>query len=193
MPAEESLYFIALIPTEPIRSEAWALKEHMRDTYGSKASLNSPAHITLHMPFEMKQSRERAVVEALQELAEGYNSFPIEIDGFGAFPPKVLFLHVVPNDILSRLQSDVHQSMKRGFNIFNADYKKKPFHPHITLAFRDLKKSTFEEAWSVYKEKEFRASWQAQDITLLKHDGNQWQELYQASFANAVYAEEMEE
>ena len=124
MAAEVNLYFIALIPSEPLRSEAWALKEQMRDTYGSKASLNSPAHITLHMPFELKQNRERAVIEGLQELAEGYNSFPVEVDGYGAFPPRVIFLHITPSEKLSRLQSDVHESMKRGFNIFNADYKR---------------------------------------------------------------------
>ncbi|AHM61563.1 2'-5' RNA ligase [Flammeovirgaceae bacterium 311] len=185
MPATENLYFIALVPPEPLRSEAWALKEHMRDTYGSKASLNSPAHITLHMPFELKQNRERAVIEALQELAEGYNTFNTEIDGFGAFPPRVLFLHVVPNAILSRLQSDVHELMKRSFNVFNADYKKKPFHPHITLAFRDLKKERFKEAWEIYQEKEFKASWPVQGITLLRHDARKWHELAQAPFANA--------
>lgn len=192
MPVEENLYFISLIPTEPLRSEAWSLKEHMRDVYGSKAALNSPAHITLHMPFELKQNRERAVVEALQELAEGYNSFQVEVDGFGAFPPRVLFLHIVPNDMLSRLQSDVHESMKRGFNIFNADYKKRPFHPHMTLAFRDLKKSAFEEAWFTLKEKEFKAGWLAPGITLLKHDGRQWQELALAPFADADLIEEEE-
>ena len=162
----------------------------MRDTYGSKASLNSPAHITLHMPFELKENREKAVIEALNELAEGYNSFPIEIDGFGAFPPRVLFLHVVPNDMLSRLQSDVHECMKRGFNVFNADYKKRPFHPHVTLAFRDLKKSAFQEAWSVLKDKGFKASWLAHGITLLKHDGRKWQELALATFADANSEEE---
>ncbi|WP_224999944.1 RNA 2',3'-cyclic phosphodiesterase [Cesiribacter sp. SM1] len=192
MPVQENLYFIALVPAEPLRSEAWALKEHMRDTYGSKASLNSPAHITLHMPFELKQNREKAVIASLQELAEGYKSFNIDIDGYGAFPPRVLFLHVVPNATLSRLQSDVHELMKRGFNVFNADYKKKPFHPHITLAFRDLKKERFKEAWEEYREKEFKADWQVQGLTLLRHDGRQWQELAQAIFANVAGVDEEE-
>jgi 2'-5' RNA ligase len=192
MAVQENLYFIALIPSEPLRSEAWALKEHMRDTYGSKASLNSPAHITLHMPFELKQNRERTVIESLQELAEGYNSFNINIDGYGAFPPRVLFLHVVPKATLSRLQSDVHELMKRNFNVFNADYKKKPFYPHITLAFRDLKKERFKEAWEVYKEQDYKANWQVQGITLLRHEGRQWQELALSPFANVDGIEEEE-
>lgn len=190
MAAEVSLYFIALIPPEPLRSETWRMKEQMHAEYGSKASMNSPAHITLHMPFEIKENREKAVIETLQELAEGFNSFPIELNGYGAFPPRVLFLHVVPSEMLSRLQTDVHLAMKRGFNIFNADYKKKAFHPHITLAFRDLKKSAFEEAWNALKDRPYQARWQATAFTLLKHDGKQWQELAQAYFADAGHEEE---
>lgn len=193
MVAEENLYFIALIPTEPLRSEIWALKEHMRDEYGSKASLNSPAHITLHMPFELKQNREKAVLEALQELAEGYNAFSITVEGFGAFPPRVLYLNIAHNDILNRLQADVQESMMRGFHIPNTEYKKKAFHPHITLAFRDLKKSAFEDAWKVYKGKEFKAGWIAQGLTLLKHADHLWHEVAMAHFANADLEEEENE
>ncbi len=192
MPAEEHLYFIALVPSEPLRSEAWALKERMRDVYGSKASLNSPPHITLHMPFELKQNREKAVLEGLQELAEGYNSFSITVQGFGAFPPRVLFLNIAHNDILNRLQADVQESMKRGFNLPNKDYKKKPFHPHMTLAFRDLSKGAFEEAWAEYKEKEFEANWWAQGVSLLKHTGGRWDEVALAPFANAEPEEDNE-
>lgn len=185
MQADEKLYFVALIPSEPLRSQAWALKVHMRDVYDSKASLNSPPHITLHMPFKLRQNRERAVLESLQELAEGYNTFEVEIDGFGAFPPRVLFLDVVSNDMLSRLQSDVQECLHRSFNVENPEYKNRSFHPHMTLASRDLSKSAFEEAWSVYKEKEFKGQWQVQGITLLKHDGRNWQELSLAPFADA--------
>lgn len=190
MSAEESLYFIALVPSEPLRSRAWALKEHMRDVYGSKASLNSPPHITLHMPFKLKQSRERAVLEGLQDLAEGYHTFEIELNGFGAFPPRVIFLDIAPNNTLGRLFNDVQDSMHRGFNIENPEYRKRSFHPHMTLASRDLSKSAFEEAWSVYKEEDFHDGWQVQGITLLKHKGGQWEELALAHFANAVLEEE---
>jgi 2'-5' RNA ligase len=185
MPAAEHLYFIALVPTEPLRSQLWELKEEMRDKWGSKASLNSPAHITLHMPFELKENRERAVIEGLRELADGYKAFDVELDGYGAFPPKVIHLHVATNDALKRLQADVHSMMKRGFNVFNATHREGPFKPHITLAFRDLKKAVFEEAWSQLKEKEFSARWLADGITLLRHDGKLWQELALAEFTGA--------
>ncbi len=33
--------------------------------------------------------------------------------------------------------------------------KSRSFVPHITVAFRDLSKSNFRKAWSVYQEKQF--------------------------------------
>ena len=48
-------YFVALIPPSPVYEEAQALKEYFREKYNSKAALNSPPHITLHMPFFWKE------------------------------------------------------------------------------------------------------------------------------------------
>ncbi|EMR02609.1 2'-5' RNA ligase family protein [Cesiribacter andamanensis] len=188
MQAQENLYFIALVPPEPLCSQIWALKEEMRDKWSSQASLNSPPHITLHMPFTLKENREKAVVQGLQELAEGYKPFSVELDGYGAFPPRVIYLHVTPSDALKRLQSDVGDLMKRGFHIFGEEAGSRPFRPHLTLASRDLKKEAFEKAWQELREKEFSGRWMAQGITLLRHTGQRWEELSLAEFADASVA-----
>ena len=64
-PDKSQQYFIAIIPPSPIYEEALRLKEYFRDTYNSKASLNSPPHLTLHMPFRMKERKEAELVEKL--------------------------------------------------------------------------------------------------------------------------------
>lgn len=60
-------------------------------------------------------------------------------------------------------------------NLFNADYKELAFHPHLTLAFRDLKKPEFYKAWEEFKDRKFNAGFVVNSISLLKHDGMQWQ------------------
>jgi 2'-5' RNA ligase len=57
-----------------------------------------------------------------------------------------------------------------------------PFHPHITLAFRDLKKTMFEAAWNEFKEKSFQTSFVMNAIDLLKHDGKCWHPLHRFHF-----------
>jgi 2'-5' RNA ligase len=64
--------------------------------------------------------------------------------------------------------------MKVYLNLFNAQYKDQPFHPHLTLAFRDLKKPAFYKAWQEFKEKKCEATFSVTEIVLLKHNGKIW-------------------
>ncbi len=45
-------YFIAIVIPEPFQVELMDIKNIVKDKFNSKGALRSPAHITLHMPFE---------------------------------------------------------------------------------------------------------------------------------------------
>ncbi len=185
----ETLYFIAIIPPEPIYGEALALKHHFKDQYNSKAALNSPPHITLHMPFAWKESKEVDLINSLETFAAQQSAFKIQLNNFAAFEPRVIFIDVIKDDKLEALQKQLKRFCKTALNIFNADYKDLAYHPHITLAFRDLKKPEFYKAWEEFKQKKFEASFfeasfSVEVITLLKHDGNEWQVFKQLALKN---------
>ncbi|HZY79199.1 MAG TPA: 2'-5' RNA ligase family protein [Cyclobacteriaceae bacterium] len=167
-----SKYLIAIIPPEPVAGDIYRLKEYFRDKYNSKASLNSPAHITMHMPFEFDERRENELFEALPLKEE----LSIELDGFNVFAPRVIFIDVKPNPALTRSQKELIQFCKTRLNVFNADYKDQPFHAHVTLAFRDLKKDVFTTAWEEFKSKSYHARFECNRLSLLKHDGKFWRE-----------------
>lgn len=170
----EQLYFIAIIPPEPVYSEAHQLKQYFNDHYNSKAALNSPPHITLHMPFKWKEAKEKILIDKLQTFASTRKSFEMKLNNFSAFEPRVIFIDVIKDDNLESLQKQLKRFCKIELNLFNADYKEFAFHPHLTLAFRDLKKPEFYKAWEEFKDKKFEANFTANSITLLKHDGQQW-------------------
>ena len=173
-PPGTSLYFIALIPPTPFFEEAQALKELFRDQYHSKASLNSPPHITLHMPFQWKEVKEEKLENALREFSTGKNSFSVFFNNFSCFAPKVIYIDIKPSESLTTFQDELHRFCKIELNLFNAQYRDLPFHPHLTLAFRDLKKDQFPMAWQEFKEKKFSGEFTIDKITLLKHDGKHW-------------------
>ena len=181
----ESLYFIALLPSESIQEEILELKHHFWSEYKSKASLNSPAHITLHMPFKLKDKNLEKLRRALQSVSDRTASFPVCLKDFACFEPRVIYVHVEENENMNRLQKEVLQMMKRDLNIFNANYKERAFHPHITLAFRDLKKVKFYEAWADFVEKKYEKDFESRDLCLLKHDGKKWRILENFSFQKA--------
>jgi 2'-5' RNA ligase len=174
-PPGTSLYFIALIPSSPFFEEAQALKEYFRDQYHSKASLNSPPHITLHMPFQWKEKKEEKLVEVLAAFSSGKNPFTISFNNFSCFAPKVIYIDIASSESLTTLQRELYRFCKTELNLFNAQYRDLPFHPHITLAFRDLKKDQFSNAWAEFQEKKFSGNFPINKITLLKHDGKAWQ------------------
>lgn len=171
----ENLYFIAIIPPEPIYGEALAYKHHFKDRFNSKAALNSPPHITLHMPFAWKESKEDALIENLETFSIEQKSFELRLNNFSAFEPRVIFIDVIKNEKLEGLQKQLKRFCKVELNLFNADYKELAYHPHITLAFRDLKKAEFYKAWEEFKDKKVETSFKVNSIALLKYDGKEWE------------------
>ncbi|MFZ2906730.1 MAG: 2'-5' RNA ligase family protein [Cyclobacteriaceae bacterium] len=170
----KALYFIAIIPPSPVFEEVLELKNYFKEKYNSKASLNSPPHITLHMPFAWKTEKERRLIDGLEKFTEQYSPFDLQLVNFRGFEPRVIYIDVVKTEALQKLQKELHRYCKKEFNLFNANYKEHAYHPHITLAFRDLKKHEFVKAWEEFKEKKFEGGWSIQTICLLKHDGKKW-------------------
>lgn len=178
----QRLYFVALIPPEPIKSEVWQMKEEVKSKYGSKAALKSPAHITLHMPFTFRVDREYQIIHCLQEAVTGIPSIQIKHDGFGCFEPRVIYVNVEKTAPLENLKKNVVKQMRLNLKLQNADYKNLPFHPHMTIAFRDLKKATFQEAWPEYRQRSYEANWECGTVCLLKHTGKDWAVLEEVVF-----------
>lgn len=183
-PESTQLYFIAIIPPSPIFEEALQLKNYFKEKYNSKASLNSPPHVTLHMPFQWKEEKDTLLVEKLELFAKQFSTFYLQLLNFNCFEPRVIYIDVVKNEKLDLLQRELHRFCKKELDLFNANYKEHAFHAHLTLAFRDLRKQQFQKAWEEFNEKKFEASWAVNQIMLLKHNGQQWDVFESFDFSN---------
>jgi len=168
-------YFVAIVPPPPVYEEALSQKEYFRDHYQSKASLNSPPHITLHMPFRWKEEKELILVKKLEDFAGGFRPFKVQLTNYDAFAPRVIFINVLKSPELDKLYLELKRFCKRELNLFNADYKEQPFHPHVTLAFRDLKKPSFERAWREFSQLQYSRNFTVSHVALLKHNGKVWE------------------
>lgn len=171
----EKLYFVAIVPPSPIYEEAIEHKMYFKTKYNSKASLNSPPHITLHMPFRWMEKNEDELAGHLKKFAQENEPVNIKLNGFSSFPPKVIFINVEITAALEMLQRNLERYFKRQLNLFNANYKEQPFHPHLTLAFRDLKKPNYQKAWEEFVCKNYQANFLANKLALLKHSGAVWE------------------
>ena len=177
----DDLYFIAINPREPLKSRVTEIKMDLQAKFNTKAALKSPPHITMHMPFRWKLKKIDLITTTLEQLAVRTKAFYIELKDFAAFPPRVIYLSVAENNALNNLKSGVSQLSLQKWKLFDR-VDSRPFHPHMTVAFRDLTKVNFEKAWELFKTRAFEEQFLADKITLLKHNGKFWEEFMEFSF-----------
>lgn len=167
----KSLFFIALIPPEPLRSLVQKLKARFSSSFSTKKALNSPPHITLIPPFRTDEAEITSIVNQIEEFVLNESTFEITLMGFGAFQPRVIYIDVEPNNNLESLQ-------KRLSSTLMVTNEPKQFKPHLTIATRDLTPEKFRRAWNIYKNEPFNESFHATAVYLLKHNGRSW-DIYQ--------------
>ena len=164
---EPKLYFIALLPDQAIRDEVTAFKQTARERFGSGHALRSPPHVTLIPPFRSEQTD----FTLLQPFAQAQPPFAVRLRNFDRFDSRVIFVHVEPEPSLSACQTRLVTFCRDHFGI---RLDARPFHPHMTVAFRDLERSVFGEAWSYFSEQSYERSFRADAVTLLRHTEHGW-------------------
>lgn len=167
-------YFMGIVPPAPIYDQVQDLKKYCFEKYGTKGALRSPPHLTLHMPFLWNEKKENLLTEGIASFCQTQAKFKLSMCGFSCFAPRVLFIDVDKNTTLIAFQRELVKFCRVKFNVLNANFRAQPFHPHITIAFRDLKKNRFTEAWHEFSDKPFRADFYVDAIALLKYDGQRW-------------------
>lgn len=168
-------YFLAIVPPPPLRDELARLKQEFSERYHSRAALHSPPHITLHRPFRKTPEEEGQLLQTLEALCLSLiiPPFQLAFRGYGCFRPRVIFIQVSENDSLNLLQERLGEFCKVSLQVDSVD--EHPFHPHLTLAFRDLKRGAFRKAWAEVKDQAYSASFMVDRFALLKHNGKVWE------------------
>lgn len=170
-------FFIALVPPSEIQAAVNEIKHYFEQCYSSCKAFNSPPHITLQAPFEWSSERDLdELVEGLKKFAAERDEVAIALRNFGAFPPKVIYIDVSQNPELMALQQDLAKFVEKKYGISDSRYRR--FCPHMTVAFRDLTKAAFHQAWPEFQQKTLTFNFTARHLTLLRHNGQRWQ-IYQ--------------
>ncbi len=162
-------YFIAIVPPKAILQKIELIKLELFTQNGLKGALRSPAHITLHRPFEWKVEKEVELIESLKEFKFD-RSFSIELQNYNCFQPRVIFIDVKKNQDLNDLHLKLSGYARRQLKLLNEFQDMRGFQPHVTIAFRDLKKQLFYKLWDYYKTQEFDASFDFSGFCLLRLD-----------------------
>jgi 2'-5' RNA ligase len=175
------MYFVALVLPKELNEKILAFKHYMHEKYGCAVGLKSPAHITIVPPFWMDEEKQNQLENDIHALSSQQQSFSIEACDFSAFKPRTIFVAVAPNQNLKELKtkSDIFFHNHPSYKI---QIEGRPFHPHITIATRDLHKKDFHEAWAYFEPKKFSGTWTADGLSLLKHNKKNWDVVHTSQF-----------
>lgn len=175
------LYFIAVIPDEPLRTTITSLKQEMNERFHARHALKSPAHITMQMPFKRNEADETSLIEALTSFTSGQTPFNVKLNGFGCFTPRVIYVAVQNPEALKHLHHGLKRLLleKQGFDQKELSQK---ITPHMTIATRDLDAKHFYKAWPEFEKRGFKAEFTVNSLFLLKHNGKFWDILREFEF-----------
>jgi 2'-5' RNA ligase len=169
-----ALYFIAIVPPEPIVSEVYSLKKEMADRYNSYRSLRNPPHITLLPPTTGTLDWENKIKTTLEHFAGRISPFRLILDGFASFPNKkrknpVIYVHNEESPELEKLFRDLIAEL-RIKEVISEKQIPQRFSPHMTIGYRDLTLENFDKAWAEFQTRTYHAAFLVDSVCLLKHD-----------------------
>jgi len=166
-------YFIAIVPEGDVQERMTELKLELKERFNLKYALRSPAHITLKMPFLWNEAKEDRLIGKLEDFFKARVSFHLKVRKIGTFGDRVIFVKVEEKKALLTLQQRLVSMCKTELNLIQelSDYA---YRPHMTVAFKDLKKNRFNEYLDWIKTRGFSGHIAVQQVALLKRDAGKW-------------------
>jgi 2'-5' RNA ligase len=168
-----ALYFVGVVAPSEINKKVLGWKVYMQKKFGCKVALRSPAHITLVPPFRIAQENEGELAVHLREFSVSQTFLSVQLNGFSSFAPRVIFVRVELSQELASLQKRLEAYLIS--NNFPIKLSTRPFHPHITIANRDLKKPDYREAFEHFRSKKYSTSFPIAASHLLRSEPDGWQ------------------
>lgn len=176
MPKQNN-YFIALIPHEAVSGEVTGFKNDFAANYKSSKALRTMPHITLKAPFKLEAREHNNLLQWFSGIRPMAEAFTVELEDFGSFNNKnnpVIYVKPVMTPVLERLQKSIITAFEHSYPKISIPYTERTFHPHMTIAFRDLTPEQYDRAMDVYQHKKYSAAFRADRFYLLQHDDEKW-------------------
>lgn len=170
----KQLYYLAILCPEAVNDEILTHKHWMRERFGCKAALKSPAHITLIPPFLVEKRLEDDLADTLSAFHPAVEPLDLSLQHFDHFGAAVIFAHVPPNEGLIALKTALEQHLVQ-HPALGIRQEAKAFHAHVTIANRDLQETDFPEAWAHFGPLQYEATFRAATFSLLQLDGAKWE------------------
>ena len=169
-----NLKLIAILLPQPISAHVKSEQQFLADHFGPRHALRTPPHITLIPPLEVNDEDIKKIVSIGKEIATQTQCFKLELNGYGAFKPRVVFIKLIENIMLNNLYQLWRKNIEQQAPHLLERYPDRSYHPHLTLAHRDVTPQQFDNIWKWYKVKSFESVIEITGCWMLKHSSSGW-------------------
>jgi len=170
-----TLKLIALLLPESLSDQVKKEQLFIANAWGPKRALRTPPHITIIPPISVTDAEENSLLELADQISNIAHSFTLHLHGYGSFKPKVIFIHAEDSKELNGLQTSWRKELLATMPHVLDQYPERPYHPHLTLAHRDVTPEQFKRIWAHYVEQNFSAAFEAKSFWILEHNQNGWE------------------
>lgn len=162
------MYFTAFLFQDDVSAEIQNLKQELAERTNARHALKILPHITLLPPFTFTEEEISVKKQMLEEWSCQMHVFEIKLNGFGHFRKDVVYiLPEIPQEIFS-YQAELVKKMQSPFPGKFPEYSHH-WHPHATLAFRDLNEESFHIAMEFLRGKKIKIQTTVLSFAELKH------------------------
>jgi len=172
---DRSLCLIAILPEASVTEQIRSLQQEITTQFGPKRALSVPVHITLEAPFRVAEERVAELSEVLRGFFSGRPKMILNLRDFGSFRQDTFFVSVEPNLALLETQLQLSALLRSEVEFIKEKPRFIGYHPHVTLANRDVTPEAFMRIDKEFRGRKFHARFAVHKVELLRHDGKLWQ------------------
>ena len=178
------LKLIAILLPKDISDAVKREQQYIADHWGPSHALRTPPHITIIPPLAVNANSFNAIKRIGVEIASQCKPFTIRLHGFGAFKPRVVYINpIIPPD-MQQLHRGWRDAIEAEMPQLLDRYPDRPYHPHLTLAHRDVYPDQFQSIWRHYHDKPFDTSFEVSSCWILHHGRNGWEPEIEFAFTS---------
>ena len=172
--ANVGLFFLALLPPQEIRDELREWQHWTAKNFQVRSPLLSPPHVTIYPPVRWPLAALAAWKNSLKDFASNHAEFSVTVEGFNHFDKEVIFAHVEQSPPIMDFQKSFIRYWTESLGAKSPKHANS-YHPHITLAFRNLTPVSFTGIWEKFGSLPYTRQFNAKEMVLLKHQTTGWE------------------
>lgn len=173
-PENTQLKLLAIVLPEPAYSWIVEQQNFIATTWGPSRALRTPPHLTLIEPLALSDDQITIVDSLCSTAAATQDIFHISVSGYGAFIPRVVFMNPILPPELLLFQAEMRNKIRELMPEVLKKYQDRAFHPHITLAHRDVHPDQFKLMWKHYEHLHLNLEFRVEKFHALGHRTDGW-------------------